>query len=214
MDIVPNASTILPIASICTASLSRDAESAPSWQKTSGLILENPQAVINELLEMLEDVEPEGGSEFTSQAPNGIKAYVQSHAISGELKLIGEKFDPGQKKLRVFATCVSRLDKAISKYLESQSFMQDLYKNEPETGISRMTYISTNKQKMPHWTNPTDEAFLVAVWDLNRVMNDVRSNLETIGKTTPPKQYPQTIASIVANLHIVQMMDLETDMRH
>jgi len=178
------------------------------------LILENPETVINELLEMLEDIEPTGGSEFTSQPSNGIKEYVQTHAAHKDLKLIGEKFDPEQKKLRVFATCVSRLDRAISKYVEAQGFMKDLYKNEPETGIERMTYISTNKQKMPHWTNPTEEAYLVAVWELNREMNDARNMLETIGKTTLPKHYPQTIASVVANLHIVQMMDLETDMRH
>lgn len=203
-----------PTGSICTTSLSKDVDTPSSWEKTSSFVLDNPERVMNELLEMFEDIKPTGDSRFGAQEPNGIKEYMQAHAVDRELKLTGEKFDPEQVKLRIFATCVSKLDKAVTKYVDAQGFMQDLYKDEPEKGIERMSYISKHKQKMPHWTNPTEETYLHAVWDLNQTMNDVRKALEPIGKTTPPDKYPQTIASLVCNLHIVQMMDLERTIAH
>lgn len=205
-------SAILSTASICTTSLSKNSDSPSPYQKTTSLMLDNPERVMNEILDMFEDIKPTGEGEFAAQEPNGIREYVEAHAVDRGLKLTGEKFDPKQVKLRIFTTCVSKLDKAITKYVEAQGFMQDLYKDEPEKGVERMSYISQHKQKMPHWTNPTEEAYLHAVWELNQTMNAIRKALEPIGKTTSPDKYPQTIASLVCNLHIVQMMDLEGKM--
>lgn len=206
-------STLIPIASICTISLKRDIDSPPIHEKRSSLFLENPEKVINAMLEMLEDIEPIGKSYFELAEPNGIKEYVQANADERGTKLWGEKFDPEQRKLEIFASCASSLDNAITKYIQAEEFMKDLYRHTPEDGRVRMAYMAKNKQRMPHWTDPTDEAFFVAAWELNRGMNHAREALDTIGKTTLPEKYPQTVASLVANLHIVQMMDLESDMR-
>ena len=214
LNIAVSPSTINPIASICTASLKEDIDSPPAWEKTTVFMLDNPEKVMNELLEMLEDIEPTGESEFKQLESNGIKAYVEANAIEKGLKLVGEKYDPEQRKLKIFATCAADLDKAFTEYLDAQSYMKDLYRNEPETGIERMTYMAKKKQKMPHWTNPTEEAYLHAVWSLNQAMDDARKLLESIGRTTTPETYPQTIASILSNLNIVQMMDIETSRRH
>jgi len=212
VNLVP--STIIPIASICTVSLKEDIDSPPMHEKRSSLVFKNSEKVMNELLEMLEDIEPVGGFQFELAEPNGIKEYVMANSDERDTKLWGEKFDPEQRKLEIFASCASSLDNAISKYVEAQGFMQDLYRHDPADGLTRMTYMAKNKQRMPHWTNPTDEAFLAAAWELNRKMNVIRDELEVIGKTTPPEKYPQTIASLVSNLHIVQMMDLEAKNGH
>jgi hypothetical protein len=169
---------------------------------------------MNEMLEMLEDIAPTGKSYFELAEPNGIKEYAQANADERGTKLWGEKFDPEQRKLEIFASCASSLDNAITKYIQAEEFMKDLYRHAPEDGRIRMAYMAKNKQRMPHWADPTDEAFLVATWELNRKMNGARDALEVIGKTTLPDKYSETIASLVANLHIVQMMDLEKDVEH
>jgi hypothetical protein len=211
VNVIP--STLIPITSICTVSLKKESDSPAIWEKISSLSLKNPEKVMNEMLEMLEDIAPTGKTYFELAEPNGIKEYAQANADKRGTKLWGEKFDPEQRKLEIFASCASSLDNAISKYVEAQGFMLDLYRHEPAYGLTRATYMAKNKKRMPHWTNPTDEAFLIATWELDRKMNGIRDELEAIGETTPPEKYQQTIASLIANLHIVQMMDIEIQLK-
>jgi len=206
--------TTFSIATLLSISLKRPDDVAPCWEKTIACVLENPEKVLESVFDMLEDIEATGDKEFKTLHPNGIKEYVEKHASTRGYKLEGESYDPEQKKLRVLATCIDRLDKATTRVKEATLFMVNLHKSEPEEASFKTEYMATQLKKMPHWTNPTDDEFLGAVWELNQAANDAREKLEVVGQTTSPDKYPQTIASLFANLSIVQAMDLETKMGH
>jgi hypothetical protein len=199
----------LSIATILKISLNKASDSTPYWETTRAYVLENPKEVIGTVFDMLEDIEPTGGYAFNPSDPNGIKEFVAKYATTRGYKLEGETLDPEQEKLRVLATCIDSLDKDCTRFKEAIMCMGDLHRDEPQRTKDKLEWITATKQKMPHWDNPTDQAVLEAMRALDRRKNIVRQALESIGQTTSPDKYPQTLASLFANLSIVQAMDFE-----
>ena len=180
------------------------------WNKTVPLLLRHPEFVIKELVEMLEDIEPVGGMVLKSYSPNGIEAY----ATENEIKLQGGKLDPDRMKLDLLATWASKIDNARTKYEDAQEYMQDLYRNEPGRADIKMVYINKHNKLMPHWKSDTDMEFLCAVSELSYSLTDARKALESLGKTTLPENWSGTVATLLANLYVVQMMKTEASMKH
>jgi hypothetical protein len=189
--------------SLLSLTLKKDCEIEQAmWTKTVPLYLKHPEFVIKELVEMLEDIVPTGGRELSPHNPNGIGIY----ATENKIKLQGARLDPDEKKLQLLGTWASTIDAALTKYEKAQEYMWDLYKNEPERANEKMSYINKNHGIMPHWTSETDMQFLCAVSGLSYALTDAREELGALGQTTLPGDWSRTVAALLANLHVFQLM--------
>lgn len=196
--------------SVLSLTLKKDCEIEKAiWIKSVPLYLKHPEFVIKELVEMLEDIAPIGGKELNPHNPNGIGIYASENKI----KLQGVRFDPDEKKLYLLGTWASTIDAALTKYEKAQEYMWDLYRGEPERANEKMAYINKNHGIMPHWTSETDMKFLCAVSELSYALTDAREALEVIGSASMPKEWSRTVAALLANLHVYQLMKLTAESR-